>query len=561
MNIDELKFALCFPDLYEVGMSNLGIRILYALMNAMPGVVCERCFSPGLDLEAVLRDKHEKLFSLESRRPLSDFDMIGFSLGYELGYTNVLAMLELGGVPLSSSERDHRHPLVIGGGPCVMNPEPMHEFFDLFVFGEAEEALAEIIAAYQEQKAGFRSGHSSKEELLRRLARIQGVYVPSFYEPAVDPAGIFQGLRPRSPGIPARVTKRIVSDLRSSPLPGSWIVPYIQVVHDRITLELMRGCPNRCRFCQARAQYYPLRLRTPEEVVRKAEELYLSSGYEELALGGLSVSDYPKLKEVLEPLISGFKSKGVGVSLPSIKPKLLLGELADLIATVKKTGLTFAPEAGSERLRSAIGKDFNTDDFLKTLAQAYRSGYQHVKLYFMIGLPGETEADLDAILKLSREVSDLKRAVQGGPAQVNVSVNALIPKPHTAFQWCSMLSQEEISEKQNYLKSRNRSRRIKLSFHDPYMSFLEGVFSRGDRSLSAVIRHAYEKGCRFDGWQEHLNQSAWGLSFVHCGVDPGVFLSQKSPEYPLAWDFLDNRMAAGELEREHAELLKCIAIK
>jgi radical SAM superfamily enzyme YgiQ (UPF0313 family) len=372
-----LSFALGFPDLYEIGMSNLGLRIIYGVLNNIPDVVCERFFAVEADMEAVLKNSNRRLSSWESNHELIDFDMLGFSLGSELNYTNVLGILELAGLPLQSSLRANQYPLVIAGGPCAFNPEPMAEFFDLFIIGEAEEAVVEVMNLYRKYKDDYKSGKLTKANLLLELSRIEGIYVPSLYTPSL------------------KVKKRIIANLDSTYFPCNWMVPYAQTVHDRITLEIMRGCPNRCRFCQARSQYYPLRIRSREKVVSLANLAYTSSGYEELSLAGLSVSDYPGLENLVSDLTGTFKEQAVNLSLPSLKAKALLGNVSTLIAKIKKTGLTFAPEAGTQRLRQALAKDFSEEDFFKAVEEAYRAGYQHLKLYFLIGLPGEKEEDLD----------------------------------------------------------------------------------------------------------------------------------------------------------------------
>jgi radical SAM family uncharacterized protein len=549
-----VKFALSFPDLYEVGMSNLGLRILYGLLNAQQDLVCERFFAPNIDLEEVLRKNGEGCFSLESRQPLKEFDIVGFSLAYELCYTNVLNILELGNIPLESASRGAEFPLVIGGGPCVMNPEPMAEFFDLFVVGEAEEAILEVVEGYRKSRAKFKSGQLKKEELLLALSQIQGVYVPSLYNVEYDASGNICVFEPKVKAVPAKVKKRFVQDLDKAYFPKDWLVPYIQIVHDRITLEVMRGCPNSCRFCQARSQYYPLRYRKPQTVLELAEEVYKNSGYEEISLLGLSVSDYPKMEELLKPLICGFKSKGVSVSLPSIKPKTMLGDMTDLIATIKKTGLTFAPEAASQRLRAVIGKDFDENDFFQTLKKSYAAGYQHVKLYFMIGLPFETEPDLDGLADFCRQVSQMRREISQYPAQVNISVNTLIPKPHTSLQWFKMIGLEKMREKQEYLRARFKNRNLKISFHNRQMSFLEGVFSRGDRRLSQVVACAFKKGCRFDGWDEHFKSQLWDEAFRECNIDPENYLRERSAEELLPWDFLDIGIPKALLLEEYKKI-------
>lgn len=515
-----VKFALSFPDMYELGMSNLGLRILYSLLNKIDDVVCERVFAPAADMEKIIRDNQLKLPSLESGKPLNEFDLLGFSLGYELGYTNVLNILDLGSIPLKSADRGKDDPLVIGGGPCVMNPEPMHEFFDLFVFGEGEDVILEVIDLYRSRKAEFKSGGLSRMGILKLFASIPGVYAPLL-------------------GTPVKVKKRFVADLDKAHFPDKWMVPYIQVTHDRITMEVMRGCPNRCRFCQARSQYFPLRLRKPQTILEQSKCLYSSSGYEEISLTGLSVSDHPGLNEILPEMVRFFKEKGVSLSLPSMKPKTSLGGMTELLATIKKTGLTFAPESASPKLREALGKDFNEDDFFKTLEESFQAGYQHVKLYFMVGLPGEQDLDLDSILEFSARVSELSRKVSGRPAQVNVSINTLIPKPHTCFQWFAMLGLEEMKAKQDYLRGHLKNRRIKLSFHNRFMSFMEGVLSRGDRRLSSVILAAFRKGARFDGWDEHFDFQRWMDSFSECGIDPNEYLKEFPADKPLAWAFLD----------------------
>ncbi|MFA5411027.1 MAG: TIGR03960 family B12-binding radical SAM protein [Candidatus Omnitrophota bacterium] len=552
-----IKFALCFPDLYEVGMSNLGIRIIYGILNNLPDVCCERFFSPALDLEAVLRSNGAEIFSLESKRRLREFDIVGFSLGYELSYTNVLNILDLGKIPLKSALRGNEYPLVIGGGPCCLNPEPMHEFFDLFLLGEAEEAILEITEIYRRHKDKFKASRISKQDLLEIFSRLEGVYVPSLYTVTYGSDGAIEEFRPRQPGTAAKVKKRFISDLNSAYFPLEWLLPYIQIVHDRITLEIMRGCPNQCRFCQARAQYFPFRQRNLPDISRKAEELYKCTGYEEISLAGLSVSDYPQIDELLKTLIGSFRERKVSISLPSIKPKAMLGELSRLIAGIKKTGLTFAPEAATERLRKVINKRFDSDDFFKTIEEAYLSGYQHIKLYFMTGLPFEEERDLDGIIEFSLAVSELRRKLCRRPAQVNISVNTLIPKPHTPFQWFKMEDLQSIRDKQGYLRSKMRNKNLKLSLHNPRMSFLEGVLSRGDRRLSAVILAAFSKGARFDGWGDYFVFERWLEAFGESKIDPGFYLKEKAGDGFLPWDFLDTGISRDNLL---GEFRKTVAI-
>ena len=529
-----LSFALGFPDLYEIGMSNLGLRILYGVLNNIPDVVCERFFAPEADMEAVLKNSNKRLASWESSRELIGFDILGFSLGSELNYTNVLGILELSGLPLQSSLRDCRYPLVIAGGPCALNPEPMADFFDLFIIGEAEEAVVDLLNLYRKHKDDYKNGGLSKAGLLLELSQIEGVYAPSLYAQEYDDTG---RLIKKVPAL--KVKKRVVANFDSAYFPCNWMVPYVQTVHDRITLEIMRGCPNRCRFCQARSQYYPLRVRTKEKVVSMASLAYSSSGYEELSLAGLSVSDYPGLEKLVSDLTANFKERAVNLSLPSLKAKSLLGNVSSLIAKIKKTGLTFAPEAGTQRLRQALAKDFSEDDFFKAIEAAYCAGYQHLKLYFLIGLPGEKEEDLDGIINFARAASELKKKIKGGAAQINISINPLIPKPHTPLQWLKMESIDSVKEKQNYLRAHCKNKRIRLDFHNIEMGFLEGVLSRGDRLLSAVILAAYKKGARFDAWSSSFSFARWQEAFSEAGVDPKRYLIEKETSEILPWDFID----------------------
>ncbi|MBU0503434.1 MAG: TIGR03960 family B12-binding radical SAM protein [Candidatus Omnitrophota bacterium] len=553
-----IKFALCFPDLYEVGMSNLGFRIIYDILNKIQDAVCERVFSPDLDMEKVLRENKREIFSLESQRALREFDILGFSLSFELCYTNVLNILDLAGIPLSAALRDEKFPLVIGGGPCVMNPEPIHEFFDLFVLGEAEEVLLEIVDTYRKLKNDYKNSRISKEELLICFSQIEGVYAPALYRVDYDNEGKIVNFQPKSSGIKTAVKKRFLKDLDKAAYPLNWLVPYVEIIHDRITLEVMRGCPNSCRFCQARSQYYPFRQKQAKNIMDLASCIYQNSGYEELSLGGLSVSDYKGLDELMKSLIDYFKPKGISVSLPSIKPKVMLGELSALIASIKKTSLTFAPEAGSEKMRKAIGKDFDADEFYRVMEQAYKSGYQHLKLYFMTGLPNEEDQDLDKIIEFASLASELRRKIGKGPAEVNISINTIIPKPHTAFQWSNMDDLESAARKASYIRGRCRNKRLRLSFHDRYMGFMEGVFSRGDRRLSQVILAAFAKGARFDAWNTHFSFEKWVESFKECGIDPQNYLKERSYDERLPWDMLDTGVSRDYLVQEAKKMAQTI---
>src|SRR3989338_2186005 len=546
----DIKFALCFPDLYEIGMSNLGIRIIYAVLNNLPDVACERFFSLALDMEKILRDKNMEIYSLESKKRLREFDFVGFSLGHELNYTNALNILELGSIPLKSSLRSHNYPLVIGGGPCALNPEPLHEFFDLFVLGEAEEAILELIDIYRKCKVKFKASGINKQDLLVMFSQLEGVYVPSLYEARYNREGKIEEFKAKTNGAPCKIKKRFIKDLNSAHFPSDWLIPYIQIVHDRITLEIMRGCPNSCRFCQARSQYFPFRQRELNNILNLAESTYKYTGYEEISLCGLSVSDFLGIEELLKRLIGLFKENAISISLPSLKPKTMIGDIYSLIASIKKTGLTFAPEAATETLRKILNKDFNTQEFFKVVQQAYISGYRNIKLYFMIGLPFEREEDLDGIIDLSSRTMELRKEVGKKPAQINLSINTLIPKPHTPFQWFQMEQMEGIKYKQDYLKRKIINKRLRLSLRNPQMSFLEGVLSRGDRRLSQVIFSAFNKGARFDAWDNHFVFDRWMDAFKESGIAPGFYLRDKSKDEFLPWDFLDIGISKEALIKE-----------
>ena len=556
-----LTFALCFPDLYEVGMSNLGIRILYGILNGIDDVSCERFFASDLDMQEVLRSANQKLSSLESKRPLRDFDLVGFSLSYELCYTTVLAMLDQGGMPLRADERDHTYPLVIGGGPCALNPEPMHEFFDFFVLGEAEEVILEILEVYRRYKEQLRSKKITKQEVLIAFAQIEGVYVPSLYEVAYSAGGQLESYTPNTRLAPATIKKRIVRSLDQAYFPLAWLVPYVQIIHDRIMVEVMRGCPHHCRFCQARSQYYPFRIRQPQKIVQVAKDAYRSSGYEEISLTGLSVSDYPGLDELSKSMVQFCTHSAVSLSFPSIRPYAHVADLSTLIATIKKTGLTFAPEAASVRLRTLLAKDFEVETFFSVLREVYRAGYFHVKLYFMIGLPQETQEDVDAIVDFAQEVSLTRKQVGKPAAEVHVSVNTLIPKPHTPFQWLGMEPLLEIERKQQRLKDKvKKYKKIKIHFHNSQMSVIEAILCRGDRRLSKAVASAYYRSAHFQGWENHFNFSVWQAALQEHACDPSQYLKAKSRHELLPWDSLDLGIRKEKLLSE-AEEIKLVAGK
>jgi radical SAM family uncharacterized protein len=445
--------------------------------------------------------------------------------------------------------------LVIGGGPCVLNPEPLCEFFDLFVIGEAEEAILEIISIYRKFKDKFKAGQINKQDLLIMLAQVGGVYVPSLYEVSYDQQGRVEEFKTKEENVPAVIKKRFIKDLNSAYFPLDWLIPYIQIVHDRAAIEITRGCPNACRFCQARTQYFPFRQRSVENILSLADGVYKKTGYEEISLCGLSVSDYTGLKELLGRLIGLFKENAVSISLPSVKPKTMIGDVSSLIASIKKTGLTFAPEAASERLRRILNKDFNLEEFFDVIHQVYLCGYENIKLYFMMCLPFERQEDLGGIIDLSIQVMELKKKINKRPAKINISVNTLIPKPHTAFQWLKMESVETITYRQGYIKEKIKKTRLKLSMRNPSMSFLEGVLSRGDRKLSEVILSAFAKGARFDAWDNHFMFDIWLDAFRQQGIDPAFYLRERSKNELLPWDFIDVGVSKESIIREADKLV------
>lgn len=532
----EVKFAICFPDLYEIGMSNLGLRIIYGLLNSHKGVSCERVFLPDMDMQEILKERKLPLFSLESRIALAEFDFIGFCLNYELDYTNVLAILDLSGIPLLAKDRGLDFPLVIAGGTCSSNPEPLADFIDLFLIGEAEEALLEIIEVYKQKRPA-----AAKEGTLRELAKVEGVYVPSLYDVVYDVRGSVVKFSPKYPGIPVKIKKRIVKDLSQAYYPTHWLVPYVQIIHDRAPVELMRGCPHSCNFCQATNIYSALRVRSPRKVLELTREIYRSSGYEEISFLSLSTSDYPYLSEVIVSLNEEFQKQAIAISLPSLRPKSYLGELAGYLAKVHKTTFTFAPEAGSEKLRKAINKNFNMEEFYSAVLAAYRAGWKSVKLYFMIGLPDEDCDDLDGILGIAQKVSYLRKEVSKYPGEVRLSISFFVPKPHTAFAREEMSAPETLRTKIQYLrkKSKGLSGAIRINFPDLGSSLLEAVFSRGDRTLGEVLLTAYKNGCMLDGWSEHFRFDKWLGSFREHAMAIDFYLKPKTRGEILPWQHID----------------------
>ncbi|MFC1511477.1 radical SAM protein [Candidatus Margulisiibacteriota bacterium] len=496
-----IRVALSYPDVYEIGMSNSGLQILYHIFNLQPDVLCERVFCPWPDMEQQLQTSNLKLPSLESQKPLDEFDLIGFSLGHELTYTNLITMLKLGNIPLFAKDRKDSDPLVFAGGPCTFNPTSVEPFFDFFVNGEAEEVLLEIIRA------------KNKEE----LAKIPGIYVP---------------------GINKTVSKRTIKDFDKVPYPTKPIVPYIETVHDRAFIEIMRGCPRNCKFCHARHTTRPVRLKKPETLVKQAEELIANTGYNELSLISLSSSDYPKIKELAAELTKKLSPKRVNIAVPSLRMDSLSMELTKEILRVRPSGMTVAPEAGTDRLRKEIGKDLTEEQILTGAELAFKNGISSLKLYFMIGLPTETEEDLLGICELAKKILAIGKRITNR-ARVTVNLSTFIPKPHTPLQRERQISIEESIVKQKLIKQNCKGRNLEVRWHQAEASFLEGVFSRGDQKLAPVIVKAWELGARFDAWSEHFKFDLWQKAFAECGIDPNAYLRERKADESLPWDFIN----------------------
>jgi radical SAM family uncharacterized protein len=505
------RVALAYPDVYEVGMSHLGLQILYHVLNSHPDYLAERAFSPWPDMEAELRSRGLPLLSLESRTPLRDFDLLGITLPYELTYSNVLNLLDLAGIPTRSADRGEDDPVVIGGGPGAVNPEPMAEFFDAILVGEGEEAIVEIA------EAATAAGRAAK---LARLAGIAGVYLPSRYQATHDGAGPRGAVMPRN-GAPARIERRIVEDLDAASFPTRQLVPFLETVHSRVTLEIMRGCARGCRFCQAGTTYRPLRTRSLETLLRQAEEAVAATGYDEISLLAFTSPDHPDIRELATKLVERFGPRGIGISLPSLRADTFSVELANAIQQVRKTGLTFAPEAASDRLRRVLGKQLSEDDLFAAAEAAFASGWHRLKLYFMIGLPTETDEEVAAIGELVHRLAAFGRRLMGskqGRLQIGVSVSAFVPKPHTPFQWVGQDGREELTRKQAILQQTLRGHHVKLAWTDAGTSALEAAVSRGDRRVGRAIEAAWRAGARFDSWGEHFDFARWERAFSEVGL-------------------------------------------
>lgn len=541
-----IRIALAFPDVYEIGMSNLALPILYKILNSQPDVLAERVYAPWVDLEALLRHHHIPLFSLESKRPLKDFDIIGFSLGYELCYTNVVNMLDLAGIPPFSQQRNDSHPLIIAGGSCALNPEPVADFFDLLVIGEAEDIVVELLDV-------FRAHKNNKAELLRQAAKLPGIYVPSLYQVEYHQDGTIASLTPASPEARAKIERQIVTPL---PYPvTNPVIPYIETIHDRGAIEIQRGCSRGCRFCQAGMIYRPVRELPQQAVINSVDEIIQSCGYNEVSLVSLSTGDYHNINELVAQISHKYYHSNLSLSLPSLRLDTSSINLIEALPQRRKTTLTFAPEAGSERLRQAINKVVSEELILNTLAAAFEKGWMNIKLYFMIGLPTESMDDVKSIVELITRICKAGRRAGNRSPRIRVSVSTFVPKPHTPCQWSAQETEATLSIKQELLKQGLRRAGAHLSWQDPKISLLEAAFSRGDRRLGNVIYKAWESGCKFDTWTEHFNYQSWLKAFQTNGLDPAFYAHRERPlDESLPWQHIDIGVSSAFLQKEHQNI-------
>jgi len=542
---DKFKIALGYPDLYEVGMSHVGLHILYHMINSRDGCLCERFFAPDRDAEQIMRRERLPMFTLESSRPLAEFDLVGFALAYEMVFSNVLNILELAGIPLRALARTDEHPLVVGGGPAVHNPEPMAPFFDFFFIGEIEEVLDRVLEILAE------TASQPRPDRLERLAKeMPSVYVPRFYDETTH--------RPLIEVAPEKIRSRKTTTLKREYYPARPLVPFIETVHDRLAVEIMRGCPRGCRFCQASAIYKPVRLRQPDDIISQIEEQLRHSGYDEVSLLSLSSSDYPQIGPLITKLAGSLAQRRIALALPSLRPGTFTQELADAIKATRKTGLTFAPEAGTERLRAVIRKDITDQELYDTIRLVFDNGWHLVKLYFMIGLPTETDEDIEGIVEMIGHSARIGREIKGRNI-INVTISPFSPKPHTPFQWDAQATPEEIREKGEYIKRRVGRGLVNVKLRDPDMPFLEGIIGRGGRELAPVIEAAFRAGARFDGWSENLDTALWLNAFADHGLEPREYLKERSFADNLPWSHIEVLQSAEYLARERnrtAELLR-----
>lgn len=546
----DLTVALAFPDTYAIGMSHLGMKILYHLLNARSDIAAERVFAPWIDMERELRERDLPLYSLETFTPLGDFDVIGFSIQYELCYTNMLNMLSLAGIPLETSSRTGRDPVVLGGGSISLAMEPVAPFCDAILVGDAED-VADTLA---DTIIDWKRSADPRGALHERLAALPGMYVPSLYDISYLDDGPVARIEARPPA-PAIVGKCTTVDFENAPAPTAPVVPNIEVVHDRINIEIMRGCPHQCRFCQAVQRYRPLAIRSPERILELCEETFRNTGYDEINLASLSTADYPGIETLITTVADRFESRHVGVTLPSLRVGDEISTIPQLASRIRKGGLTFAPEVATERLRTVIGKEISNRDLLRGCRAAYEAGYRLLKFYFMIGIPGETDEDLRAIVDLAAEASNLRREVAGGRGTINVAISSLVPKPHTAFQWEAMNSREELKRKQQFIRAMRRPKAVRIKFHGIAESYLEAVFSRGDRRLAPALKLAHERGIRMDAWSECFDMAAWEDVFRAAGIDSDFYaLRQRTTDEVLPWDMIAAHTPRNYLLKERDRL-------
>ncbi len=548
----DCRFGFCFPDVYEIAMSHLGMKILYHSINEREDAYCERVFTPWVDMEEEMRKRGMRLFALETGDEVADFDMLGFSLSYELAYSNVINMLDLAGIPILAADRDENAPIICGGGLCAYNAEPICEVFDFFTLGEGEEILNLVIDEYIKWK---KSGKGNKKDYLRTIAQLEGVYVPSFYDVEYNDDKTIKSITPNDEAAKPVVKKRIMADFNEAYTPDKTIVPFGEVVHDRVMLEVFRGCIRGCRFCEAGYAYRPVRERSAENLIGLADSLLCSSGYDEISLSSLSTSDYSELKELTDGLLELTEKKKIGLSLPSLRIDNFSMELMKKVQKVRKSGITFAPEAGTQRLRDVINKNVTEENILSSTRMLFEGGWTNVKLYFMIGLPTETDADIEGIAELSQKVLDeyfaIPKEERAKNINITTSTSSFIPKPFTPFQWAKQDSREEIIRKQDMLKASIKSRKIRYNWHDNKASYLEGVFARGDRRLLPAVIHAVKSGCRFDGWDEHFRFDKWMKAFEECGIDPDWYLRERSYDEVLPWEHIDIGVTKAFFMREN----------
>ncbi len=535
-----IRFGFCFADVYEIGMSHLGMKILYHLLNSAEDIYCERFFTPWVDMEEQMRENQLPLFSLETKTPAKDFDFLGFTLQYEMSYTNILNMLDLGGIPLFAKDRDENDPIICAGGPCAYNPEPLADFIDFFMLGEGEELMMEVMDVYRSIK---KSG-GSKEDFLKEIVHLEGIYVPKFYDVTYHEDGTIKSFEKNFSAAPEKIRKRIIKDFDTCFAPDNIIVPFMEVVHDRIMLEVFRGCIRGCRFCQAGMIYRPVRQRSPETLLSLASRLIKNTGYEEISLSSLSTSDYTKLKELTDGLLEMTEQKKIGLSLPSLRLDNFSMELMQKVQKVRKSGLTFAPEAGTQRLRDVINKNITEEDLKNAAQMAFTGGYGTIKLYFMIGLPTETDEDILGISHLADEVVSIykhtPKEIRNKNLRVTVSVSSFVPKPFTPFQWTGQNTQPELFQKQMLLKDAIKNRYVSYNWHDSALSAMEGVFARGDRRLSKVLVEAHRLGAKFDSWHEFFKPDIWQQAFSNTNTDPAFYNArERSYEEILPWDHID----------------------